>query len=756
MVKVYQQDRTHPLFPLLDRYIHTEADIDHATARKRPDKRSPLPRSILTELARGIFAHCVQKWNDLPKEAKEWYGENAPPEFCTGFLWWTWSCLIKNYGAGPWTVNASAVGGHCYIRPEGAPEGIWAHGYIDATEIGSMAHIDWEPGCPDETLPLLLVHGWYSEAFDPADTWKTMVMELTGKDPTQSGNYFYVYDPEHPDDPNYALRCIEGEGRTVYISNYTHNPGGGTPGDIRSYAKSLAREIEVLKGHRGAPAVDITSHSMGALVARAYIENQDLTGNPSPAPYQHDVRAHIMEAPPNQGAHFDTLYPGCWNWTSVQQMKHGSEFLTQLNSATTGKSQNVEYSIIASNLYDCEQWRMKPVGPDIPWAILVEGEYVVPEFVTYPDHAHRLCELTDGKPNDGEILTEDTVLSEQDGQPDVAPDHYYVYDLDHWAMRGFPLTPCEAATLVKVILANYDLAKWRAKGKDIEPPEMNWVQHAFYNLKTSKTAYTIHTYMVDRDVDIVVEDLPPGERAYFSDSRNAIILDPELEGESDRVVGQYIAHEGEHSRWYPVNSIYQEYHACKAEADFWNEVKGGETDDDCDWIASFIAQGKHAAMDYIRTLPDYAHLPTYAFIHDDLEDACTVLDDSAWGHPLFLDVQRKGVEMTFQGNPDGIFAYYWQGDRKGAIHPDWHGEPDPVLAAVLAYLSTRGVWNIEDSIHQEYTSFKNMAGVWRWAKNSLQHEFCDLVSAIISTGEEAAKEWIRSRPEYAGLPEYYP
>lgn len=763
MAKVIGQDRTHPLFALLSKQLDCQTDITHTTVRTRPRKRSDLPRSVLSELGRHIFAHCVDLWYALPEEAKEWYNNNAPPQYCTGFLWWTWSCLVKNYGGGPWTVNVSEVGGHCYIAPRDAPEGIFAKGYTGATEIGTLAHIDWVPGCPGEDLPLLLVHGWYPEAFDPADTWKVMTYELTGKDPTKAGDYQLVYDPEHPGDPNYALVYVEGDERDVYISNYTHEPENGTPGDIRRYAQSLAREIEVLKGHLGAPAVDILSHSMGGLVARAYIENQDFAPNPYPTPYRGDVRGLIMIAPPNQGSHFYVLYPGWHNWASVEQMKAGSEFLAQLNSGTTGAAQGVEYSIIAGNKYDCRQWGLVPSDPGNPFAVNTREGFVVPGIITHPPHADRLCEYTNNEPNDSEILVAETKLDKQDGQIEVPPERYYVYKMNHWDMRGYWGQPCRAAQIVKIILANYTIAKWRRKGKQFEPSEENEIQRALRLISQTDAASEVYNHIMSTNVSIDFYELPGDTIAQYNDLTNTIEVNRAAEAKPKKVLAQYIVHEGEHSRWYPVNSIYQEYHACKAEADFWNAVKKGDADDMCDWVAGFIGQGKEAAMDYLHSLPKYAHLPRYAKVDETLEDGCAVLDDDPVGHELFIDAQRMGLEVRW-GSPEyDVMASYDLSQKKGIIHTDYQTEPPEVIAAVLAYLCARAAWDIEDSIHQEYSTYFQMARIWRSVRNGLTHHFLDFVAHLWPRSMpdnlsrmEVVKDWLRWQDAYAGLPNFFP
>jgi len=275
-------------------------------------------------------------------------------------------------------------------------------------------------------------------------------------------------------------------------------------------------------------------------------------------------------------------------------------------------------------------------------------------------------------------------------------------------------------------------------------------------IKKSKTAFPIHTYIVEHNVGIEVEELPPGILAKFDDLGNAIIIDPAAKAEPAKVVAQYLVHEGEHARWYPVDSIYQEYHAFKAEADFWNEVRKGTAHETCDWVAGFVGQGKRAAMDYIRTIPGNQHFPTYALLHDDLEQAADILDDTKHGQPAFLATQRKGVEFTFATNARGAFAWYWIHENKGAIDPDFQDEHPKVLAACLAYLTMRAAWDCGDSIDQELSSFKAMARIWGDIRRDLTHSFLDLVRSTAKLGDDPLRTWIRRQPEYSDLPESYP
>jgi len=77
MVKVIQQDRTHPLFSVLSQTFDMQRDITDTVVRPKPKTRSDLPRSVLSELGRHLFAHCVELWYGMAEEARQWYSDNC-------------------------------------------------------------------------------------------------------------------------------------------------------------------------------------------------------------------------------------------------------------------------------------------------------------------------------------------------------------------------------------------------------------------------------------------------------------------------------------------------------------------------------------------------------------------------------------------------------------------------------------------------------------------------------------------------------
>jgi hypothetical protein len=98
--------------------------------------------------------------------------------------------------------------------------------------------------------------------------------------------------------------------------------------------------------------------------------------------------------------------------------------------------------------------------------------------------------------------------------------------------------------------------------------------------------------------------------AHFDPSENEIVIHQDLRDASPNILAAHLAHEGIHVQWDTDDSIDQEYHAFEAQAAVWNELKGDETDDQCDWVSEMIALGKEEAMNIIRDL--YPELRMYA------------------------------------------------------------------------------------------------------------------------------------------------
>lgn len=72
--------------------------------------------------------------------------------------------------------------------------------------------------------------------------------------------------------------------------------------------------------------------------------------------------------------------------------------------------------------------------------------------------------------------------------------------------------------------------------------------------------------------------------AYFDPNRNEIVVHEGGRDASPNVLAAHLAHEGAHVQWSRDDSIDQEYHAFKAQAEVWDELKGDEADEQCDRV----------------------------------------------------------------------------------------------------------------------------------------------------------------------------
>ena len=99
--------------------------------------------------------------------------------------------------------------------------------------------------------------------------------------------------------------------------------------------------------------------------------------------------------------------------------------------------------------------------------------------------------------------------------------------------------------------------------------------------------------------------LTPGAIAQFDRKANEVTINAGQKEASPAVLAAHLAHEGTHVQWNESDSIDQEYQAFKAQAAVWNQIKGDETDEQCDYVSEMIARGEAEAKAEIRQLyPD--------------------------------------------------------------------------------------------------------------------------------------------------------
>ncbi len=169
----------------------------------------------------------------------------------------------------------------------------------------------------------MLVYGFQPvPGFRATQIWKTFAEHLSGNDVANAtsitaadGHQFYL------------LEAMDAEHRDVILSN----PAPAiepTVRDIFHYVRRFAQEIDALSSQRSITCVDVVAHSMGGLIARAYIEGNDF-GNDAGYAYGGEIRTLVMLATPNHGSEVAAL--GEWFTTLSRQMAPCSDFLQTLN-----------------------------------------------------------------------------------------------------------------------------------------------------------------------------------------------------------------------------------------------------------------------------------------------------------------------------------------------------------------------------------------------------------------------------------------
>jgi len=301
------------------------------------------------------------------------------------------------------------------------------HGMVsDWVQFGNnnISEADFTIASASLSSPVLLVHGFQlTGGFRPLDRWKNLAEYLTKNSIARATE---VWD----ENSNHRFWVLERDDTvedslTVYISNYSHDTTSPTYADIRLYANYLADEIRLVREQEAASEVDIVAHSMGGLVARAYIENGDFPSNLYGTSYQDDVRKLVMLGTPNHGVPLAVwsrlLGESATSEIAPQQMIPNSSFLNVLNhgceGCTTGEDQmnsEVDYTVIAGNIFECNPWM---AGIWNAW----------------------ICNIAGYGENDDLVSTESAKLDGVDS---------YTYSVDHWALPNVP----QVCDIVKEIL----------------------------------------------------------------------------------------------------------------------------------------------------------------------------------------------------------------------------------------------------------------------------------------------------------------
>jgi len=180
--------------------------------------------------------------------------------------------------------------------------------------------------------PVLLVYGFQPiPGFRAAAVWELFAEGLSGGRVAAARTI--EIEPGHT---ILSLPAADAGFRDVFLSDYAlaYEP---TLRDLRFYARRLADEIEWITSALAVPKVDVVAHSMGALVARAYVECADFEPVIGSADfpdyrtaYRGDVGTLIGLAAPHHGASLVSF--GQWLSRLGRQLSPGGEFLALLNA----------------------------------------------------------------------------------------------------------------------------------------------------------------------------------------------------------------------------------------------------------------------------------------------------------------------------------------------------------------------------------------------------------------------------------------
>jgi len=179
--------------------------------------------------------------------------------------------------------------------------------------------------------PVLLLYGFQPvPGFSPPDLWASFATQISGRPVHEairwelSSDHGFFYLPRSDDDH-----------RDVFIGDYGL-PLEPTFRCLRYYASRVEEEIAAIRDHLGVPGVSIVAHSMGGLIARCYIEQDDF----APAlgtldfpdygtSYQHDVDVLITLATPHHGTKLAAIAPS-WAFGILTRQLHPDSMLLEL------------------------------------------------------------------------------------------------------------------------------------------------------------------------------------------------------------------------------------------------------------------------------------------------------------------------------------------------------------------------------------------------------------------------------------------
>lgn len=140
--------------------------------------------------------------------------------------------------------------------------------------------------------------------------------------------------------------------------------------------------------------------------------------------------------------------------------------------------------------------------------------------------------------------------------------------------------------------------------------ETRQLHQALSRLKDIDIGRSISETILNTGTTIRFGQIENGTVAYFDSEHNEIVINNNSQNAFPEILAAHLAHEGTHVQWNREGSINQEYHAFRAQAEVWSQLKEDEVDAQCDFVKWMISLGEKEAKSHIRRY--YPNLPENA------------------------------------------------------------------------------------------------------------------------------------------------
>lgn len=152
-----------------------------------------------------------------------------------------------------------------------------------------------------------------------------------------------------------------------------------------------------------------------------------------------------------------------------------------------------------------------------------------------------------------------------------------------------------------------EAVEWQVTGSSVEIEQL---LGALSRLSETAIGHSISEAIREHGTTVRFGQVEDTAVAYFDSQSNEIVIGNGLQAASLEILAAHLAHEGTHVQWNTENSVEQEYHAFRAQAEVWSELKGDQVDEQCDLVRGMIALGEKDAKTIIRY--HYPNLPAHA------------------------------------------------------------------------------------------------------------------------------------------------